>query len=121
MSNHMPRDRDPRIPVRLLGTHEAPPAGAAILAEGEPPPALPPGQPAARFDLPATGHAIGCACCAPRNPAALALNRLFLSRVRGEAPFFAKVAAIPRSAKGAAAIRDALSGDPVVQARFRAG
>jgi hypothetical protein len=51
----------------------------------------------------------------------MALNRLFLSRVRGEAPFFAEVAAIPRSAKGAAAIRDALSGDPVVQARFRAG
>jgi hypothetical protein len=120
MSNHMPRDHDPRIPVCLLGPGEAPPPGAAVLAEGEPP-AEPAGHAAARFDLPATGHAIGCACCAPRNPAAMALNRLFLSRVRGEAPFFAEVAAIPRSAKGAAAIRDALSGDPVVQARFRAG
>lgn len=111
-------DPDPRIPVRLLAPGEAPSPGEAVLAEGEPP-ALPPGQPAARFDLPATGHAIGCACCAPRNPAAVALNRLFLMRVRGEVPFFAAVAAIPRGGRGAAAIRGALAGDPVTQARFR--
>lgn len=112
---------DPRIPVRLLAPGEAPPAGAAVLAEGKPP-ALPPdgaGPPAVRFDLPPTGHAVGCACCAPRNPAAMALNRLFLMRVRGEAPFFTEVAAIARSGRGAAAIRDALAGDPVTQARFR--
>jgi hypothetical protein len=116
MSNHMPRDGDPRIPVRLLAPGEAPPPGAAVLAEGRPP-GGPAGHAAAGFDLPAAG----CACCAPHNPAAMALNRLFLSCVPGVAPFFAEVAAVPRSAKGAAAIRDALSGDPVVRARFRAG
>ena len=112
--------RDPRTPVRLLAPGEAPPAGAAVLVEGDSP-ALPPAQAVARFDLPLTGHAIGCACCAPRNPAALALNSLFLMRVRGEVPYFTEVAAIPRGEKGAAAIRDALTDDPVVQARFRPG
>lgn len=115
-----PLPPDPRIPVRLLAPGEPPPAGAAVLAEGEPPPLPPDGRPVARFDLPASGHALGCACCAPRNPAAVALDRLFLMRVRGEAAFFAEVAAIARSERGAAAIRAALAGDSLARARFRA-
>jgi len=105
---------DARIPVRVLEPGTAVPQGVAVLAE-EP---APPG--AAGFALPATGHAIGCACCAPRSPAALALDALFLARVKGTVPWFDEVVALPRTAVGAAAIRAALSDDPVVTARFRA-
>jgi hypothetical protein len=114
-----PLPPDPRIPVRLLAPGERPPAGAAVLVEGEPPALPDQGRLVARFDLPSPGHALGCACCAPRNPAAAVLDRLFLMRVRGEAAFFRDVAAITRSDRGAAVIRDALARDPVIRARFR--
>ena len=37
MSNHMPRDHDPRIPVRPLRPGEVPATGTTLLVEGEMP------------------------------------------------------------------------------------
>ncbi|MFC7607682.1 hypothetical protein [Teichococcus aestuarii] len=68
---------------------------------------------------PATPHPIGCACCQPRNPVAIALDRLFLARTRGEAPWFDAILAVVRTGEGEAAIRAALDSDSVAQARFR--
>ncbi len=69
--------------------------------------------------MPATAHPLGCACCLPRGPVAVALGRLFLARARGEAPLFDTVIAVTRGAAGAAAVRAALTDDVVTRARFR--
>ena len=63
-------------------------------------------------------HPVACACCVGRGPAAQALDRLFLGRVRGSIPWFGRVVVDP---VGEAAVRDALADDPVVSARFRLG
>ncbi|MBW4091979.1 MAG: hypothetical protein HIU82_12865 [Proteobacteria bacterium] len=65
-------------------------------------------------------HPAGCACCAPRGPAAEALGRLFLERARGGV-LFREVIAVVRGPAGAAAVRAAVAGDPLVSARFRLG
>lgn len=62
-------------------------------------------------------HGVGCACCAPRGPAAVALGRLFLARARGEVGWFSRVVVMASDA-GAAAVRAALAEDAVVMARF---
>ena len=60
-------------------------------------------------------HPVGCTCCAARSEDALALDRLFLARVRGEVPWFRRVVVRADDA----ALRDALTADPVLSARFR--
>ena len=67
----------------------------------------------------APGHAAGCTCCVARTPAAQALGRLFLQRVRGEVDFFRRVLVEGQALE--AAVRDALQSDPVAAARFRLG
>ena len=108
---------DARVPVRFdlpetIGTEYA------LLVEGIG--QAPADHPVARFDLPATGHVTGCACCLPRGPVAEALSRLFQARARGEVAFFRSVLALPTTPEGAAAIRAALTEDVFVAARFRA-
>lgn len=113
---------DARTAVLLRDASAVPagaPAGAVVLAEDGA--ALPP-HPARveRFAAPpATAHPVGCACCQPRNPVAIALDRLFLARTRGEGPWFDSIVAVARTAEGVAAIRAALEGDSVASARFR--
>ncbi|MFC4169134.1 hypothetical protein [Teichococcus aestuarii] len=118
MSSTMRWSVDARTPVRLLDAADAPP-GATVLAEdGAPLPQSP--ARVERFAAPpATPHPIGCACCQPRNPVAIALDRLFLARTRGEAPWFDAILAVVRTGEGEAAIRAALDSDSVAQARFR--
>ena len=60
-------------------------------------------------------HAIGCACCTSRSEDALALDRLFLARVRGEVPWFRRIV-VPTDN---AALRASIVADPVLAARFR--
>lgn len=111
---------DARIPV-LVGADPTPgDAGPDIVALVEAGAQPPPGVPHAVFS-PDQAHAAGCACCAARVGAALALDRLFLLRARGELPLFRRVLAVVASPAGAASINAALSADPVVSARYRAG
>ena len=107
---------DARIPV--LMDPAVMEAGDAMLVEAGA--AAPAGVPCARFvaDGP---HPAGCACCVARYGAALALDRLFLLRARGEVAFFRRVVARPSSAAGAASLREALASDPVDSARYRLG
>lgn len=105
---------DGRIPVVIGG---AAGEGDAVLIEGDG--ALPAGT-AARFTLAAGGHAIGCACCAPRSDAGRALGRLFLARARGEVAAFGRVVVVA-SEEGRAAVEAAVGGDVVASARFRMG
>lgn len=97
---------DARIPVHLIAPGDALPDGAILLAEGT------------DFAVTATGHAIGCACCLPRSPAAPAFDRLFLARVKGERSF-TSIAAQATTNEGAEALRWAIDYDPVVSSRFR--
>lgn len=109
---------DARTPLRLLDTAEIPP-GAVVLAEDG---ATLPARPlrVERFAAPLlTGHPIGCACCQPRSPVSIALDRLFLARLRGDAPWFTEVVALTRTAEGRAAVAAAVAGDSVTAARFR--
>lgn len=70
--------------------------------------------------LPVAGaHIAGCACCVARGPAAVALDRLFQRRVRGEIGFFRRVVVITATAEGDLEVWSALRNDPVVSARFR--
>lgn len=110
---------DARTPIRLLDTPAAAPPGAVVLAEdGAPLPQSP--ARVERFAAPpATAHPAGCACCQPRNPVAIALDRLFLARTRGEAPWFDSILAVTRTGDGEAALRTALESDSVASARFR--
>lgn len=91
------------------------PGAAWLLPEGD---ALRGGPGAiARFGL--ETHALGCACCAGRLPAAVALDRLFLDRVRGAVPFFRSVVALDDAPSDAGQVARALAQDAVVGARFR--
>jgi len=116
----MPWSLDARTPVRALDATTCPP-GAVVLAEdGAPLPAAP--ARVERFAAPPLGgHPIGCACCQPRNPVSIALDRLFLARTRGDTPWFGEVIAVVCSEAGRQALAAALEGDSVTQARFRAG
>jgi hypothetical protein len=116
---------DARIPV-LVGADPTPgdaapgcaaPDCAVLVETGAEPP---PGVPHAVF-VPDQAHPAGCACCAARAGAAVALDRLFLLRARGELPLFRRVLAVVASPAGEDSIRSALSDDPVVSARFRLG
>jgi hypothetical protein len=108
----MTMDQDSRIAVRFAEVAED---GAAALIEG----AGPTAGPVAHFTLPVAAHVIGCACCLPRGPVAVAFGRLFLARARGEVGFFDEVVAVTHSQAGAAAVRAALEDDVVTRARFR--
>ncbi len=62
-------------------------------------------------------HAVDCACCVARGPAARALDHLFLDRVRGRVPWFGRVVVT-----GAVeAVRIAVLEDGVVMSRYRIG
>lgn len=113
---------DARIPVRLLDLPDAPP-GAVVLAEDGA--GLPPAPARVeRFAAPLPGlgaavHPASCPCCQPRSSVALALDRLFQARLRGQLPWFDGVVAVTRSAAGRAAVLAALEQDSVTAARFR--
>jgi len=92
---------------------------AAVLAEAPPPP-LPSGAVAlASFD-PWTPHAAGCGCCGGRPAAAVALDRLFQARVRGQCGWFSQVVALAETPEARQAVAAALSQDAVTVSRFRA-
>lgn len=115
---------DARIPVTLLADGAALPVAlaagrpAALLAEGEAVAA--PGAVAAEGFRPVALHVAGCACCAGRSAAALALDRLFQSRVRGRAGWFERVVVVSKTEAGRADVMAALDGDTLTMARFRA-
>lgn len=66
---------------------------------------------------PSVVHPAGCACCVSRSRAAVALDKLFLQRVRGEVPWFQRVV-VPADDP---ALRASLADDPLLSARFRLG
>ena len=122
----MPVFADGRIPVLLVADEAAMAAsladrpGAAILAEAAPP-ALPPGAVAMAGLGPATAaHPAACACCAGRPPFALALDHLFLARVKGRTPWFDRVVALLPGAAARDALAAALREDAVTAGRYRA-
>ncbi|MGC9270167.1 hypothetical protein [Acidiphilium sp.] len=91
-------------------------AGDAVLAAGDA--VVPAGVAHERFFVAGNPlHGVGCACCAPRGPAAEALGRLFLARARGAVPWFSRVVVLADD-RGVAAVRAALQGDAVTRARF---
>jgi len=113
---------DARIPLLLVGDEAALDAAmaagpaAALLAEAPAPHRL--GLAVEAF--PAEAHAAACACCGGRPAAAVALDRLFLARIRGQCAWFERVVALAGSAAGRAQVLAALEGDAVTAARFRA-
>jgi hypothetical protein len=120
MSSAMTWSLDARTPVRLLDSPADAPPGAVVLAEDGA--ALPTraGR-VERYATPVeTPHPIGCVCCQPRNPVSIALDRLFLARMR-DGLEFREVLALAATAAGRAAVAAALEGDSVTVARFRAG
>jgi hypothetical protein len=113
----MMSEDDFRIGVRF-GTAADAGADDALLIEGDAPAER---AAVAYFSLPlrVAWHPPGCACCAPRGPAAVALARLFLARARGELPWFRSVVTVTRTSAGADAVRAALAEDVLTAARFR--
>ena len=109
---------DARLPLRFGTLADAGDGDAVLLSHGAP---APPGLPAAwlkgKVDT-AAGHSARCACCTPRNAAALALSLLFLRRGRGEVEAFRTVLAAVGEAD-ADLVRAALQSDPLVSGRFR--
>ncbi len=118
---------DARIPVILLPAEAALPAAlsagppAAVLFEAPPPDGLPAGAVALASFEPFVPHAAACGCCGGRGAAAVALDRLFQARVRGQCAWFDRVVAVAETEDARALVAAALAGDAVTQARFRAG
>lgn len=106
---------DARIPV--LFELPVPAVGVAWLVEGD---GAAPAGPLARFALAGDGHGPGCACCAARAPAAVALAALFQGRATGRLAWF-ELVVVRASPQGRAAVAAALAGDALASARFRAG
>lgn len=65
-------------------------------------------------------HRFGCACCAGRSAAAVALDRLFQARARGRSPWFDRVAVLAASPAARAQVAAALAEDALTLARYRA-
>ncbi|HQT87907.1 MAG TPA: hypothetical protein PK677_05065 [Acidiphilium sp.] len=104
---------DQRISITFGGPVRA--ADAVLMAGDAPAPLA---AVVERFSpIPVLGHRLGCSCCAPRNQAALALNRLFLARARGAAPWFKRLVFIGNVA-AQAELRAALADDLLSRARF---
>lgn len=111
---------DARIPVFICAdaaAMAAHPGAAWLLPVGD---ALHSGPGACVWFGPET-HALGCTCCGGRLPAAVALDRLFLDRIKGLVPFFRSVAAMDDAPTQAGQVVRALARDAVVGARFRKG
>lgn len=112
---------DARIPISILPDPatlaEALAAGksAAVLGDGPLPPGAITSMP---FEGGARGHAVACACCQGRSPAAQALDRLFQARIRGQCGWFERVLVLDAAGAGEA-VRAALREDCVAAARFR--
>lgn len=116
---------DARIPVTILRDR---PALEAALATGTPAALLSagdaPGPPegvvmCAGFVAGVPAHAAACPCCAGRTEAAVALDRLFQARVRGQCGWFSRVVALAGTEAERAEVEAALRDDPVAAARFR--
>ncbi|TPG46500.1 hypothetical protein EAH89_24625 [Roseomonas nepalensis] len=121
----MPVFADGRIPVLPVADEAAMRAalaarpGAAVLAEA-PPPEMPAGAVAvASFDLYLSSHPQACTCCGGRPPLAAALDRLFLARVKGQAPWFDRVVALVPGEDARAALARTLKEDPMASSRYR--
>ena len=112
-------DPESRIPVRFGGPADLQLGTAMLMEEGAiAPESMDRASAWASFAVSSFGHPPGCACCAPRNAAAVALSRLFLIQTRGNPPPFGSVVAVVRSAAGAQAVREAVEADVIGRARF---
>jgi hypothetical protein len=121
----MPWSLDARIPLLIVPDAAALAAAlaagppAAILAEA-PPPDLPDQAVAlASFDAALPSHPSACACCTGRGAAALALDRLFQARVRGQCRWFDRVVALADTEAARGEIAAALRDDALTAARFK--
>ena len=116
---------DARLPVVMVANPAALAAAlatgppAALLAEA-PTPTLPDSVVTLECFEPMPSHPAACKCCGGRPPVAVALDRLFQARVRGQCPWFERVLALATTPAGQAAVAAALTGDAVTVARFRA-
>lgn len=116
---------DARIPLVMVADEPAliaalaagPPA--AVLAEAPPPERPDRAVAVVSFDLSGPTHVVGCACCAGRGAAAMALDRLFQARVRGACGWFDRVVALAETEAGRAEVMATLRQDAVTAARFR--
>ena len=111
----MTRFVDARIPLVFADAKPTGP-GDAVLREGV-------GAPAPGLDWfeagPESRHPVGCACCAQRSEAGMALARLLLARGRGDGLFFGRVVVVAHSEAGRQAVLSALAADPLVSACFK--
>jgi len=118
----MPVFADGRIPVLMVEDPAALAAalaerpGAALLGEGA---AAPEGALASAGIEAANPHPAACTCCAGRGGEAVALDRLFLDRVRGRVPWFERVVALVPQEMQRVSLRAVLRDDSVVSSRFR--
>ncbi|MFC7734618.1 hypothetical protein ACFQX4_01990 [Roseomonas sp. GCM10028921] len=121
----MPVFADGRIPVTVVADEASLAAslaarpGAALLAEAREA-ALPEGAVHALMieDAPEQ-HAAACACCAGRPSLAVALDRLFLARVKGQARWFNRVVALLPGEEARQALASALREDALTASRYR--
>ena len=103
----MPPFLDSRLPL-IFAEETTATSTDALLLEGE-------GTPTRGRDwFQPTAHPTGCACCTPRNGAAMALARLILARGRGTGVFFNRVIVVACTEEGREAVRQALEDDPIV-------
>ncbi len=112
----MHKIQDDRIPVRFAAAAQAG-EGEALLIEGNG--GEPVGSPAravSRFRRSGTVHLPGCACCAGRGAAAMALGELFQARALGRVAWFTGVVA---DVGDPAAVAAELQSDRLTAARFR--
>lgn len=114
---------DPRLPVTvyaeasaLAEALRARPAAVLVAAPASPPAGA---LQAEVFEPIAARHWGGCACCAGRSAAAMALDRLFQRRARAQGAWFDSVLALAPPGSARTMLLTALREDRVAAARFR--
>jgi hypothetical protein len=107
---------DTRIPVEIVARLPAATAALAVIHEAG---AAVPAGAAIATEFTPLPHAIGCACCGGRPSAAVAFDRVFLARVKGDCAWFDRVVAVAATEVGQSALAAALAEDAATRARFR--
>jgi hypothetical protein len=107
---------DARVPVVFGEIGDAGPDDALLIDGGA---EAPEGRVVVRLAAEVQpAHVKGCVCCVPRSAAGSALAGLFLSRGRGEVPFFRRVVAVTPDRQ---AVLDAIENDMLASGWFRCG
>jgi hypothetical protein len=110
---------DPRLPIAITRLAGPPPAGWAVIVEGEAPSPVPPLARLPRAERRRHPVGVACFCCAPRSAAALALAALLRELASGRQGSPRGLVLVPETQGSGQALSEMLRSDPLLSARLQ--